>query len=144
MLPEGRNSVPLVVIFQKHVWRPCWNEEDHVQRLCRVQWTSTKMWAGLLHLLGAPPTDQPWTGHLSLWATVSLPVKLRECSSASPRVVLRTKHTGGLYGTCCIPGTVQSTAFNAHSLTHGVLMLECRCHEDIFVLIVPCDCSTYG
>lgn len=39
---------------------------------------------------------------------------------------------------------LQSTAFNAHSLSHGVLMLEYRCHEDIFVLIVPCDCSTYG
>lgn len=145
MLPEGRNSVPLVVIFQKHVWRPCWNEEDHVQRLCRVQWTSTKMWAGVLHLPGAPPIDQPWTVHLSLWATVSLPVKLRECCSASPRVVLRMKQNKpfgtlvNLYGTCCIPGTVQSTAnintFNAHSLTRCVLILEYRCHEDIFALL---------
>ena len=53
-----------------------------------------------------------------------------------------------LCGTCCIPGAGQSPAnidaFNAHSLTHCVLILEYHCHEDVFALIVPCYCSAYG
>lgn len=124
MLPEGRNSVPLAVIPET-VWRPCWNEGDHVQRLCRVQWTSERCGPESWHR-GAPPPAAVGQS-TSVSEPQFLACKTERIHSASPRVVLRMKQNKpfgtlvNLCGTCCIPGTVQSTAnineFNAHSST---------------------------